>query len=85
MSIGSQSSDSSDVRDDVFMGYNVMNIIKPIQSAAAAAAAQRQYKVEVDDISDDEIDQVVPTQSVNGDDAADDNNSLDDVIVLYVN
>lgn len=41
------------------------------------------YKVEADDISEDEIDQVVPTQSdtvvVN-----DDDNSLD-VIVLYVN
>lgn len=71
MSIASVS-DHSDVKDDVFMGYNISGIkMKLIQH----------YKVEVDDISDDEIDQVVPSQSecitANGDD--------DSVDVLYVN
>jgi hypothetical protein len=63
-------SDLSDVRDDVFMGYNEEEDIKPIV----------RYKVEAD-ISDDEIDQVVPTQSDNVV-TNDDDNTLD---VLYVN
>lgn len=66
-------SELSDVKDDVFMGYNEEDI-KP---------RFEEFKVEAADISDEEIDQVVPTQSdsivVN-----DDENSLD-VIVLYVN
>jgi hypothetical protein len=66
-------SDLSDVRDDVFMGYNEEEDIKPDIT---------RYKVEAD-ISDDEIDQVVPTQSDNVV-TNDDDNTLD-VIVLYVN
>lgn len=61
------------MRDDVFMGYNEEEDIKP---------DTRYYKVEAD-ISDDEIDQVVPTQSDNVV-TNDDENTLD-VIVLYVN
>lgn len=65
-------SDLSDVRDDVFMGYNEEEDIKPDVS---------HYNIETDDISDDEIDQVVPTKSdsvmVN-----DEDNTLD---VLYMN
>jgi hypothetical protein len=64
-------SDLSDVRDDVFMGYNEEEDIKPDIV---------RYKVEAD-ISDDEIDQVVPTQSDNVV-TNDDDNTLD---VLYVN
>lgn len=67
-------SELSDVRDDVFMGYNEEEDIKP---------DVRAYKIEADNISDDEIDQVVPTQSDNVV-VNDDDNSLD-VIVLYVN
>lgn len=66
-------SDLSDVKDDVFMGYNEEDI-KPDMS---------HYKVEADDISEDEIDQVVPTQSDNVV-VNDDDNSLE-VNVLYVN
>lgn len=61
-------SELSDVKDDVFMGYNDEDI-KPNVS-------------HYDDISDDEIDQVVPTQSDNAV-INDDDNALD-VIVLYV-
>lgn len=66
-------SDFSDVKDDVFMGFNDEDI-KPTIT---------RYKVEADEISDDGIDQVVPTLSdmVVPDD---DENTLD-VIVLYVN
>jgi hypothetical protein len=71
MSIASIS-DLSDVRDDVFMGYNEEDIKPDIT----------RYKVEANDISDDEIDQVVPTQRDNV--VNDDENTLD-VIVLYVN
>lgn len=56
------------------MGYNEEEDIKPDIKA---------YKIEADNISDDEIDQVVPTQSDNVV-VNDDDNSLD-VIVLYVN
>lgn len=55
------------------MGYNDEDI-KPNVS---------HYEVKADDISDDEIDQVVPTQSDNVV-INDDDNALD-VIVLYVN
>jgi hypothetical protein len=65
-------SDLSDVRDDVFMGYNEEEDIKPDIV---------RYKVEAD-ISDDEIDQVVPTQS---DVVSNDDDNTLDVIVLYVN
>jgi hypothetical protein len=66
-------SDLSDVRDDVFMGYNDEDIKMDITH----------YKVEAVDISDDDIDQVVPTRS---DVAASNNNDESlDVIVLYVN
>lgn len=65
-------SDLSDVRDDVFMGYNEDDI-KPDVT---------RYKIEADDISEDEIDQVVPTQSDNV--VVNDDSTLD-VIVLYVN
>lgn len=65
-------SDFSDVRDDVFMGYNEEDI-KPNLV---------RYKVEPDEIGDDDIDQVVPTRCetvvVNQDD------ETLDVIVLYV-
>lgn len=71
MSIASIS-DLSDVRDDVFMGYNEDDI-KPDVT---------RYKIEADDISEDEIDQVVPTQSDNV--VVNDDSTLD-VIVLYVN
>lgn len=70
MSIASVS-DLSDVRDDVFMGYNEEDIKPDIA----------RYKVEADDISEDEIDQVVPTRSVNVA-INEDDNTLD---VLYVN
>lgn len=66
-------SELSDVKDDVFMGYNEEDI-KPTVIL---------YKVEADDISEDGIDQVVPTRSDNVI-VNDDDNSLD-VIVLYVN
>lgn len=65
-------SDLSDVRDDVFMGYNDDDIKPDIT----------RYKMEADDISDDGIDQVVPTQSENV--VVNDDSTLD-VIVLYVN
>lgn len=68
----------SDLRDDVFMGYN--------QEDTNLKASMR-FKIESEDISDSEIDQVVPTsQCVEADN--DDENSLldvDDVVVLYVN
>lgn len=54
------------------MGYNEEDIKSSVT----------RYKVEADDVSDDEIDQVVPTQSDNV--VVNDDNSLD-VIVLYVN
>ena len=73
MSIASIS-ELSDVKDDVFMGYNEEDI-KPNVT---------RYKVEADDISEDGIDQVVPTQSDNANVVKDDDNILD-VIVLYVN
>lgn len=73
MSIASIS-DLSDVKDDVFMGYNEEDI-KPNVT---------RYKVEADDISEDEIDQVVPTQSDNANAVNNDDNTID-VIVLYVN
>lgn len=57
------------------MGYNEEEDIKPDIT---------RYKVEADNISDDEIDQVVPTQSDNMVVIDDDDNALD-VIVLYVN
>lgn len=66
-------SDLSDVKDDVFMGYNQEDIKFRLDH----------YKVEAVDISDEEIDQVVPTRSDNVV-VNDDDNSLD-VIVLYVN
>lgn len=66
-------SDLSDVKDDVFMGYNEEDI-KPCLG---------QYKVEAVNISDEEIDQVVPTQSDNF--VVNDNDNSLDVIVLYVN
>lgn len=53
------------------MGYNEEEDIKPVM----------RYKVEAD-ISDDEIDQVVPTQS---DVVTNDDDNTLDVIVLYVN
>lgn len=70
MSIASVS-DLSDVKDDVFMGYNEEDL-KPNVTG---------YKVK-DIISDDEIDQVVPTRSENL--VINDDETLD-VIVLYVN
>lgn len=73
MSVASVS-DLSDVRDDVFMGYNEDDIKPTII----------RYKVEADDISDVEIDQVVPSQNDNVDAHNDNANTLD-VIVLYVN
>jgi hypothetical protein len=73
----------SDLRDDVFMGYNQEDI-KP--------KAPTRFKIESEDISDSEIDQVVPTsQCVEANKRAEDTdeeNSLldvDDVVVLYVN
>lgn len=56
------------------MGYNEEDI-KPNVT---------RYKVEADDISEDEIDQVVPTQSDNANAVNNDDNTID-VIVLYVN
>lgn len=56
------------------MGYNEEDV-KPTVS--------RHYKVETDDITDDEIDQVVPTQSDNV--VVNDNDNSFDVIILYVN
>lgn len=73
MSIASVS-ELSDVKDDVFMGYNEEDI-KPNLT---------RYKVEADDISEDGIDQVVPTRGDNANVVNDDDNTLD-VIVLYVN
>lgn len=73
MSIASVS-DLSDVKDDVFMGYNEEDI-KPNVT---------RYKVETDDISEDGIDQVVPTRNDNANVMNEDDNTLD-VIVLYVN
>jgi hypothetical protein len=69
----------SDLRDDVFMGYNQEDI-KP--------KAPTRFKIESEDISDSEIDQVVPTVEANHEhDDADENSLLDvdDVVVLYVN
>lgn len=71
MSIGSVS-DLSDVKDDVFMGYNEEDTKHNVSG----------YKVRADNISDDEIDQVVPTRSENL--VITDDDTLD-VIVLYVN
>lgn len=74
MSIASLS-DLSDVKDDVFMGFSNEKDIKP---------NVRRYEFEADDITEDGIDQVVPTQSDNDNVINDDDNALD-VIVLYVN
>jgi hypothetical protein len=70
MSIASDS-DLSDVRDDVFMGYNEEDV-KP---------NSLRFKKEPDEMCND-IDQVVPTRCENVV-INDDNNSLD-VIILYV-
>lgn len=61
----------SDVKDDVFMGYNDDQDFRAMH-----------FKVEIDD--DEEIDQVVPTTRLDDDIRCEDSTSLD-VVVLYVN
>lgn len=64
----------SDVKDDVFMGYN--------EDQHNKVSNAMHFKVEIDD--DEEIDQVVPTTSLDDEIRCEDSTSLD-IVVLYVN
>ena len=65
----------SDVKDDVFMGYN--------DDQDFMTTSAMHFKVEINDDDGEDIDQVVPTRLDDEDTRCED--STLDVVVLYVN